>query len=99
MESSKYAGKVVRIKAGTPGEINGQKLGGELFKVQDYWVNLNNGVSWRDTNGNWACINYAMRLGANQLDIPVNDDKVLYGHVGAFGHLIHESEIEEVEGE
>ncbi len=84
-EPSAYAGKVVRIKASAP------QLGGSEYRVEDWWDRLGYG-SWMHQNGNPACLNYAIRSGLAGLP---TDDEVLYGKIGAFGHLVHVSEIEE----
>lgn len=47
-------------------------------------------------DGNPACMNYAIRAGFS--DLPT-DDEVLYGKIGGFGHLVHISEIEEINNE
>lgn len=86
------AGKTVKIKR----EIypaNGLPLGGQDFRVEDWWDRLGQG-SWLEGNGNMACILYAVRLVETLLPL---DDEVVYGKIGPFGHLIHVSEIESAE--
>ncbi len=92
-ESSKLAGKVVRIKKDVK-HPQVPDFGGSEFWVEDWWDRLTGG-SWMDANGNPACLIYAMRtgLGAN---VPT-DNEVLYGKVGPFGHLVHITEIEEID--
>jgi len=46
-----------------------------------------------DANGNPAALIYAIRSGFDGLP---TDDEVVYGKIGSFGHLIHESELGEV---
>lgn len=84
-QSSPLRGKRVLIK-----DTCGQ-YGGEEFHVEDWWDRVS-GSSWKSTTANPACISYLMRLAGNS-GIPI-DDEVLYGKIGAFGHLIHISELE-----
>lgn len=88
LPESPLKGKTVKIKS----EI--ENFGGDDFVVEDYWVRLNDGISWRDSNSHPACINYAIRIGFQSFKIP-NDNKVLYGKIGGMGYLFHETEIEE----
>lgn len=53
-------------------------------------------VSWMISDGNPACLEYAIRTAVQQLKVPAFDDKVVYGKVGGFGHLFHETELEEI---
>jgi len=61
-------------------------LNGQVFHIEDWWINVG-GKSWMVCNGNPTCLKYAMRSGFSGLPL---DDKVVYGKVGAFGHLVHE---------
>lgn len=89
-----YVGKLVKIKDWVLDEDNGQRLAGKDFLVEGYWKDLNNGISWQDTSlSNFAIKLYALRLLKYKGKIP-SDDNVIYGKVGMFGHLLHESEIE-----
>lgn len=81
---SPLAGKKVKIIKGA--------MRGHEYHVEDWWDRVA-GKSWRDCDGNPACLGYAMRTGLKDRDIPPNDE-VLYGKVGALGHLIHISEVE-----
>lgn len=85
MKSHPLAGKTVTIKCAPDGD----KLNGKPFRIEDYWHVLTGG-SWMAAQGNFACLKYAIRSAVAKLPI---DDKVLYGKVGPFGHLIHESEL------
>ena len=67
------------------------EIGGEEFVVEDYWDRIT-GKSWMISDGNPACIHYAMRIGFQEKQVPT-DDEVLYGKVGFFGKLVHVSEI------
>jgi hypothetical protein len=75
--------KIYRIKSGS-------------YKDQEYQMMGNwkehNGESWIVTLRNPACIQYMIRVKEDKLPI---DDNVYYGHIGLFGHLVHESEIGE----
>lgn len=88
-EQSPLAGKYVTVEA----DLYGEGAGFHTFRVEDWWDRLT-GRSWMDSNGNPAAMNYAIRGGLSGLPI---DDQVLYGKVGAFGHLVHVSEIKEVQ--
>ncbi len=83
-EPSEYAGETVKIRADVA------HLGGAEYRVEDWWINVA-GMSWTEADGNPAALQYAMRAGFAGL--PADDD-VLYGKVGAFGHIVHISEIE-----
>ena len=61
------------------------------YVVEGYWDEITGG-SWMFAQGNPAALKYAMRSGFQGL--PVDND-VLYGKVGAFGHLFHVSELTE----
>lgn len=67
------------------------------FKGERYWVeglwNEVTGKSWMVSDGNPACIEYAIRLGME--GDSHFDDNVYYGKIGVFGKLIHESQIGE----
>jgi hypothetical protein len=75
------AGKTVTIKKG--------KYEGHEYRLEDWWDKLTGG-SWGDAQGNPACLLYAMRGAAEGLP---SDDEVVYGKIGALGHLIHISEL------
>lgn len=81
---SEYAGQTVQVRlANAPDET-------VEYRVEDYWDRVSGG-SWMDAVGNPAAMNYAMRV-VSAPGVPL-DDEVLYGKVGAFGHLIHVSEV------
>lgn len=66
-------------------------MGQHEYVVEGYWDDPNiGGKSWMWSNGNIACMNYGMRSGLKGLPV---DDEVLYGKIGAFGYLVHVSEI------
>jgi hypothetical protein len=73
------AGTTVTVKAG------------QKFRVEDWWDRVG-GFPWNSTRAadNWACKDYAARVGDEQLP---RDDEVLYGKVGPYGKLIHASQL------
>lgn len=79
------AGQVVKLRA------DAHVIGGQDYRIEDYWDRVA-GKSWMVSNGNPACMKYAMRTGMSARSIP-NDDEVLYGKIGGIGELIHISEI------
>jgi len=83
---SAMAGKTVKIKQ----EANG--IGGREIVIEDYWYNVS-GKSWKESNGNPAALNYAMRTAIGSMQIPM-DDEVLYGKIGGLGYLVHVNELE-----
>ena len=77
-------GKTYRIKSGK-------------FKDEEYWVeglwHEISGKSWMNSDGNPACMEYAIRSamdGENHLD-----NNVYYGKIGGLGKLMHASQIGE----
>ena len=85
------SGKTVKIKNGFNDPFNGTIEAGTEYHVEDYWDTLT-GESWMFSNGNPACMNYAVRSAKAGLPL---DNNVLYGKIGAFGFLVHTSEVEE----
>jgi hypothetical protein len=81
------AGKDVTLTATDP--VRGMVVEGARFVVEDWWDRLTGG-SWMNAEGNPAALQYAMRSGFNGLPA---DDEVVYGKIGAFGHLVHVSEL------
>lgn len=63
------SGKTVLIKHG--------ELSGKEYKVEDYWDRVS-GKPWGISQGNPACIIYALRTGTQKFRIPSNNE-VLYG--------------------
>ncbi len=89
---SELAGKTVVIKKDIehPQDFN---FGGSDYIVED-WYDRVNGKSWLNSDGNPACLIYAMRTVLSPVPTPINDE-VLYGHTSnGLGHLVHVSEIE-----
>lgn len=83
------AGQTVTIKDGVTDPAQGAVIGGAEYRIED-WRDRVGGGSWGEANGNPACLHYAMRIAGN--GVPP-DDEVVYGKIGAFGHLVHASEI------
>lgn len=67
----------------------GAPLGDQEFIVEDWACNVL-GMSVWAANGNPAALEYAIRCAV--LHLP-RDENTLYGKIGMFGHIIHESEI------
>lgn len=84
------AGKTVKLIIKEPGPESTPQ-NGDLFKIEDWWQNVF-GKSWMSSDGNPAALMYAMRSGFS--DLPT-DNEVVYGKIGAFGFLIHQSELGE----
>jgi hypothetical protein len=80
---SALAGTTVRVNLGD-GEVD--------YEVEDYWDRIHPGGSWMTAQGNAAALAYAARIGLKRPEVPI-DDEVLYGKIGAFGHLVHVSEV------
>jgi len=77
-EPHPYAGKTVKLKTG------------EEYRLEDWW-DRGGQESWMFCDGNPACLNYALRAGLKHIPL---DDEVVYGKIGPYGHLIHESELD-----
>jgi hypothetical protein len=45
------------------------------------------------SDGNWAAMHYALRSALVEPMLPI-DDEVVYGKIGAFGHIVHVSELD-----
>jgi hypothetical protein len=91
-ESHPAAGKIVRIKKDAK-HPQMPDFGGSEYRIEDWWDKLA-GKSWMDSTGNFACVIYAIRNVENKLPL---DNEVVYGKIGCFGHLVHISEIENIE--
>lgn len=76
------AGQVVTIVSG--------QFAGENYRVEDWWDRLT-GKSWMISDGNPACLDYAIRAAHDRLP---TDDDVVYGHLNnGLGKLIHISQL------
>ena len=89
-EKHPLAGQTVKTKQGIGMGMAGGNLGGKDFVVED-WASNALGMSVWAANGNPAALEYAMRSAIHHLP---HDENTLYGKIGLFGHIIHESEIE-----
>ena len=83
------AGQTVTISEGVTDPAQAAVTGGAEFTIGDWWDRLA-GRSWREAQGNPACVHYAVRAAENLIP---PDDEVLYGKIGIYGHLVHVSEI------
>lgn len=61
------------------------------FTVEGKWKDLT-GKSWMFSDGNPACLHYAMRIVLGNMPI---DNNVYYGKIDGLGHLVHATEIGE----
>jgi len=91
-EPHPLAGKTVTLNDNAKDPVRGIVMPGEQFRIEDYWDRLM-GKSWGVCDGNPAALQYALRAGMTGLPV---DDEVVYGKIGAFGHLVHVSELGEV---
>ena len=57
--------------------------------LEDYWDRVYGG-SWMFAEGNPAALVYAFRSATNGLPM---DNQVVYVKIGAFGHIVHLSEL------
>lgn len=73
--------KIKKIKSGS--------LKNQTILIEGLWHEIM-GKSWMFTNGNPACLMYAIRSTKDNLP---TDDKVYYGKINGLGYLVHESEI------
>lgn len=89
-ERHPLAGQTVRLKDGIGRFMQGDADGAE-FVVED-WADNVMGCSIWALNGNPAALEYAVRIDANGNNVPIDNNSV-YGKVGGFGHIVHDSEI------
>ena len=94
-EKFQYAGQTVKTKQGVGTSSFGQDMSGQDFVIEDWWENVS-GCSWMNSNGNPAALEYAVRSAFNgeNNSVPAFDGDVLYGKIGAFGHIFHVNELE-----
>lgn len=98
-ETHPLAGQTVVLKTGTSPDPSSplqldQPADGVKFRIEDWWDKLTGG-SWMYADGNPAALKYALRIGLAD-ERPPLDDEVVYGKIGAFGHIVHTSELGEV---
>lgn len=89
-ETHPLAGQTVRLKEGIGKFLQGE-AGGAEFVVEDWADNVLGRSVWA-ADGNPAALEYALRTGTNGNNVPI-DDNAVYGKVGFFGHIVHDSEI------
>jgi len=87
-EAHPLAGKTVHLKD-LREDPSGETLASDVYQIEDWWDRLTGG-SWMDAVDNPAALGYAVRAGSVRLPL---DNEVVYGKVGAFGHLMHVSEL------
>lgn len=82
---------IVTLKHDVTDPVQGMVVGGASFRVEGLWTELT-GKSWKQSadEGNPAAVQYLVRRAANSLP---SDDNVYYGKIGAFGNLVHATEI------
>jgi hypothetical protein len=80
------AGQTIKVDFGTTG---GNIQGVQEYCVEDWWDRLTGG-SWMQADGNPAAV---MSTGSPATPERMAYNEVVYGKVGAFGHLAHVSEI------
>jgi hypothetical protein len=76
-------------QAGATVKIASGEFAGADYRVDDWWDRLG-GKSWMVSDGNPACIDYAIRSATEKLPV---DNEVVYGKIGMSGKLIHVSQI------
>lgn len=81
------AGQTVRLKEGIMPFMVGDAAGAE-FVVEDWACNVFGQSVW-DMDGNPAALEYAIRISSTH---PM-DDNAVYGKVGMFAHIVHDTEI------
>lgn len=94
-ETFKYAGKTVKVKSDVGINSFGQDMSGADFVIEDWWENVS-GMSWMDSKGNPAALEYAVRTGVHGKNnsVPMFSNDVVYGKIGPFGHIFHVNELE-----
>lgn len=85
------AGQTVRLKEGIGRFMQGGEAGGAEFQVEDWADNVLGRSVW-SVNGNPAALEYVLRTAMSENHVPI-DDNAVYGKVGKFGHIVHDSEI------
>jgi hypothetical protein len=84
------AGHTVRLRAGVTDPVRDMVTAGAEFRIEDWW-DRTHGNSWTDSPSNPAAFQYGLRIFRIG-HIPL-DDEVVYGKIGAFGHLVHNTEL------
>jgi hypothetical protein len=89
-EPHPLAGKKVQLRAGVSDPERGMVTAGAEFEVQDWWDRVS-GKSWTKCPGDTAVFQYGMRIFS--LGTIALDDEVVYGKIGPYGHLVHNTEL------
>lgn len=94
-ENHPLAGKTVKLNDTAQDPLRGILLPGVEFVVED-WYDLidgrGGGRSWM-SDATYTTMHYMQRIAYLGREA---DDEVVYGKVGAFGHIVHASELGEV---
>lgn len=85
------AGEIVVLNARADDRA-GHVMPGEKFAVED-WADRLWGKSWMNMTDNRTALLYAIRSAYGRMPI---DNEVVYGKIGNSGHLVHQSELEEL---
>jgi len=75
--------KVAHPLAGLNVMVLSGRFRGQRYRIEDWWDRIA-GTSWKFSDGNPACISYAMSGEGDPID-----DEVVYGKIDGLGHLIH----------
>ncbi|MBR3503683.1 MAG: hypothetical protein IKO07_05495 [Clostridia bacterium] len=90
-EKHPLAGQTVRLQEGIGKFVQGNDAGGAEFVVEDWADNVLGRSVWA-ADGNPAALEYALRTATSGKPVPI-DNNAVYGKVGWFGHIVHDSEI------
>lgn len=85
------AGKTVKLSDGLGPCFAGGDISGAEFIVEDWAENVLGCSVWA-ADRNPAALEYAIRMFSNGKMVPI-DNNAVYGKVGIFGHIVHDSEI------
>lgn len=77
-EPHPFAGETVTLQSGV--------FAGQEYWIEDWWDRVS-GQSWMDCTGNPACLDYAMRSGAE--GDPMFSNEVVYGKLAFLGKIVH----------
>jgi hypothetical protein len=81
-----FAGKRIQLTEKAFHDLGSNE---KYIYIEDWWDRVY-GESWMHICGNPACLGYAIRSAKVKLPI---DDEVLYGKIGIFGYIVHETEL------
>jgi hypothetical protein len=68
------------------------------FEIEDWWDRISHkNLSWAESHGNWAAELFGIRVGQfkNATELLNKDqmNEVVYGKIGGYGNIVHQSEI------